>query len=79
MGHFWFCLGLRFFEFHLTHLNMKQPNFWSGVQGKRAAPSYVTIPNIYGRSGVESKILQNNPLSEFCFDFDVEIHVNDSK
>ena len=34
MGHFLFCLGLSFFGFHLTHLNMKRQNFWSGVQEK---------------------------------------------
>ena len=34
MGHFLFRLGLSFFEFHLTHLNMKPQNFWSGVQEK---------------------------------------------
>ena len=34
MGHFLFCLGLSFLGFHLTHLNMKQQNFWSGVQEK---------------------------------------------
>ena len=34
MGHFLFCLGLSFFGFYLTHLNMKQQNFWSGVQEK---------------------------------------------
>ena len=34
MGHFLFRLGLSFFAFHLTHLNMKQQYFWSGVQEK---------------------------------------------
>ena len=39
MGHFVSCFRLSFFfffffEFHLTHLNMKQHNFWSGVQEK---------------------------------------------
>ena len=32
VGHFLFYFGLSFFEFHLTHLNIKRQKFWSGVQ-----------------------------------------------
>ena len=52
MGHFLFCLGLSFFKFHLTHLNMKRQNFWSGVQ-KKSVQCPLLSPYLICKEGVD--------------------------
>ena len=60
MGHCLFCLGLSFFEFHLTDLSMKRQNFSSGVQEKSVQrplmSPYVIFKEKVGKSAKTFKL-----------------------